>query len=165
MKNEEIRRMKNEELRMKSLKSEIVNLKSKIVILIAMMLWGCTESDKEFVHDSNTIAKLVCRATHDATPFEGIITEYDKSGTTAKDEFEQKDVEGGYGMINIEIPERFKDEIDLQNVYLYATLSWDQSIMPTLSGRHDITGDGIVVTVISGVGTKRNYRIKGFYEE
>ena len=139
-----------------------------IVILIAttiMLLWNCAESDKEFVHDSNTIAKLVCKATHESTPFEGVITEYNKSGSSVDDEFEQKDIEGGYGMINIEIPDRFRNEIDLQSVYLYATLSWDQSITPSLSGQHDITGDGIVVTVKSGVGTKRNYRIKGFYEE
>ena len=150
--------MKNEELRMK-------NLKSKIVFLFALLLCGCAESDKEFVHDSNTIAKIVCRATHDSTPFEGVIYEYDRSETLVTDEFEQKDVEGGYGIVHIEIPERFVNEIDLQNVYLYAILSWDQSISPSLSGRHDITGEGIVVTVRSGVGTKRNYRIMGFYEE
>jgi hypothetical protein len=133
-------------------------------ISLTMLLWNCEEADKEFVHDSNTIDKLVCRAKHETSPFEGLITEYNKNGDPVNEEFEQKDVEGGYGIITIEVPERFSKEVDLENVYLYATLSWDQSITPSLSGRHDITGDGIVITVTSGIGTKRNYRIRGYFD-
>lgn len=135
-------------------------------VIMTMMLWNCAEADKEFVHDSNTIDRMICKATKDGTEFAGTITEYDKDrNPVPAHSVTQQKVEGGYGIINIEIPERYKEEIDLENVYLVASLSWDQSITPSLSGTHDITGEGIVVTVKSGVGTKRNYRIQGFYEE
>ena len=149
-------------MNMKSFNKTIVILS----VIMNAMFWGCAEADKEFVHDSNAITKLACRASHESTAFEGVIIEYDKSGNPVlKADFEQKDIDGGYGIIDIEIPERYSKEIDLENVYLYATLSWDQSITPSLSGKHNIAGEGIVVTVKSGVGTKRNYRIRGYYEE
>ena len=141
---------------------------NKTVILlsvaISLLMWNCTEADKEFVHDSNIIDKLICKATKDGTEFTGVITEYDKNGDIVTYEFEQKDIEGGYGSVIFEIPDVYTNELDLENVYIVASVSWDQSITPSLSGRHDITGDGIVITVKSGKGTKRNYRIRGYYE-
>lgn len=137
-----------------------------LCVVISLILGNCAKADKEFVHDSNTIAKLSCRATHTSTLFEGLITEYDKEGNEVRGIFEQKDVEGGYGIISIKIPEHYSNEIDLHDVYLYATLSWDQSITPSLTGKQDISGEeGLLITVKSGVGTRRMYRIKGYIEQ
>jgi len=156
-------------------------------VFMTMMLSNCAKSDKEFVHDSNTISQIVCKASYgthgngssEGTEFRGVIYEYDKNEKlVAKDgklvtddgkdatgeEFTQQDVEGGYGRIIFEIPAPYMEIVDLSNIYLVATLDWDQFITPSLTGRHDITGDGIIITVKSGVGTTRQYRIQGSFE-
>jgi hypothetical protein len=79
-------------------------------------------------------------------------------------DFTQEEVEGGYGLITFVIPASLKDDIDLTSVYLTATLTYDEFITPTLSGKHDISGDGIIITVKSGTGTTREYRVRGYYE-
>jgi len=141
-----------------------------LCVAFSLLLSDCTKADKEFVHDSNTITSLRCRAVDDMTPYhvgrtyDGVIREYDKNENLVPGTFEQKDVEGGYGTVDFLIDKRYENEIDLHKVYLYAILSWDQSITPSLSGTHDITGDGIVITVRSGVGTLRKYRIRGYFE-
>jgi len=138
---------------------------NKIIILsIALMFWACSEADKEFVHDSNTISQMICRATHGGSEFRGVIYEFDKNDNEVTGSFTQKDVEGGYGLILFEISKSLQADIDLTKIYLIATLSWDQFITPSLSGRHDITGDGIIITVKSGVGTTRYYRVRGYYQ-
>ena len=138
---------------------------NKILILsTAMLLWACVEADEEFVHDSNTISQLICRMVHGGTEFRGAIYEFDRNGQEVTGSFTQQEVEGGYGLILFEISKSLQDDIDLTRIYLVATLSWDQFITPSLSGRHDITGDGIIITVKSGVGTKRQYRVRGYYQ-
>ena len=138
---------------------------NKILILSsALMMWACAEADKEFVHDSNTISQMICKAVHGGSEFRGDIHEFDRNGQEVEEDFTQQDVEGGYGLILFEILKSKQEEIDLTNIYLVATLSWDQFITPSLSGRHDITGDGIIITVKSGAGTTRQYRIRGYYE-
>ena len=145
--------------------------KMTFILSMAMtvMLWSCTEeADKEFVHDSNTISQMICKASHGTTEFIGKIYEYSKDATLVSEggdkEFSQKDVEGGYGIIVFEIPAPYMSTVDLKNIYLVATLDWDQFVTPTLTGRHDITGDGIIITVKSGTGTKRSYRVMGSFE-
>ena len=150
----------------------INNINMKIVnkigftlsLFLTLTIWGCTEADEEFVHDSNLISQMICRASHGGSEFIGEIHEYDKDGNLQTGEFTQADVEGGYGLILFEVSKSLEDEINLQNIYLVATLTWDQSITPTLSGRHDITGDGIIITVKSGTGTTRQYRVRGYYQ-
>ena len=129
-----------------------------------MLLGACAEADKEFVHDSNTISQMICKAVHGGSEFRGEIYEYDRNGQEVTGEFTQQDVEGGYGIILFEVLQTLQDDVDLTNIYLVATLTWDQFITPSLSGRHDITGDGIIITVKSGVGTTRQYRVRGYYE-
>jgi small nuclear ribonucleoprotein (snRNP)-like protein len=137
-----------------------------IIISMAILLWNCAEADKEFVHDSTTISQMICRAKSDGTEFRATIVEYDKNGNQIlTDEFTEKDVTGGYGRVFFEVSQSMIDEVDLTNILVIATLSWDQTITPTLSGRHDITGEGIVITVKSGIGTTRSYRIQGEYKE
>ena len=131
---------------------------------LAMLLCNCVEADKEFVHDSNTISQMICRASHGSSEFRGEIHEFDKNGSEVSSGFTQKEIEGGYGIILFEISKSLQDDVNLSNIYLIATLTWDQSITPSLSGRHDITGDGIIITVKSGVGTTRQYRVKGDYK-
>ena len=151
---------------MKKQESKIVNQKSKMILiaLMAMLLWSCAEAEKEYVHDSNTISQMICRASHGSSEFIGTIYEYDKNGGAITGEFTQEQVEGGYGIIIFEVPSTMENEVDLTNIYLVANLSWDQFITPSLSGRHDITGDGIIITVQSGTGSKRQYRVRGYYD-
>jgi hypothetical protein len=107
---------------------------------------------------------MVCKASHTSGEFLADIYEYDKDGNLVNGDYTQEDIEGGYGLIFFSISESLKDDIDLTNVYLVATVTYDEIITPSLLGRHDITGDGIILTVKSGVGTTRKYRVRGVYE-
>jgi len=107
---------------------------------------------------------MFCRGSHSVNPIYGTIYEYDRNGDIVTFDFEQEDIEGGYGIIVFTVSSAFRNEIDLENVYLVASLSWDQIITPSLSGRHDITGDGFIIKVTSGVGTTRHYRIRGYFD-
>jgi dsDNA-specific endonuclease/ATPase MutS2 len=146
------------------------NIIKKIGIILGVsmivLLWNCAEADKEFVHDKNTISQMICRASHGASEFRGEIHEFNKDGKEVEvtDDFTQEMVEGGYGIILFEISKSLEEDVNLKNIYLIATLSWDESITPSLSGRHDITGDGIIITVKSGIGTTRQYRVRGEYK-
>jgi hypothetical protein len=131
---------------------------------MAVLLWECAEADPEFVHDTNTISQMVCRATPVGADYPGAIYEYDKNGDLVTGEFTQKDVEDGYGLILFPISLSLQNDVDLTNIYLRATITYDEFITPSLSGTHDITGDGITITVKSGIGTTRQYRVRGFYE-
>ncbi|MCL1933308.1 MAG: hypothetical protein FWF53_05820 [Candidatus Azobacteroides sp.] len=133
-------------------------------IFMMILLWSCDKADQEFVHDSNTISQMICKASHGSSEFRGEIHEFDKNEKEVTGEFTQQDVEGGYGIILFEISKSLQDDVNLANIYLVATLTWDQSVTPSLSGRHDITGDGIIITVESGVGTTRQYRVRGYYQ-
>jgi hypothetical protein len=133
-------------------------------LLMAVVLWNCAEADPEFIHDTNTISQMVCRTTSTGADIPGTIYEYDKNGDLVTGEFTQNDVEGGYGLILFPTSISLQNEVDLTNIYLRATVTYDEFITPSLSGTHDITGDGIVITVKSGIGTTRQYRVRGFYE-
>lgn len=133
-------------------------------ISMTVLLWNCAEADKEFVHDTNTISQMVCSASHGSSEFLGEIHEYDKNGNEVTGSFTQQDVEGGYGLILFHISQSLQNDVNLTNIYLIATLTWDEFVTPSLSGRHDITGDGIIITVKSGVGTTRQYRVRGDYQ-
>ena len=135
-----------------------------LCVSMTVLLWTCVKADKEYIHDSNTISQMICKASHGSSEFRGVIYEYDKNLNPITGEFTQQDVEGGSGLIIFEIPESLKNDVDLTNIYLVATLTWDQVITPSLTGRHDITGnEGVIFTVKSGVGAKRQYRVKGSY--
>ena len=79
-------------------------------------------------------------------------------------EFTQEDIEGGYGLILFAIPKSLEEDVNLASVYLVATVTYDEFITPSLTGKHDITGEGIIISVKSGVGTTRRYRVRGYYE-
>lgn len=133
---------------------------------IAITMWGCADVNEEyvFVHDSNTISQMICKASHNAGEFRGQITEFDKDGEIVEGSFTQEHIEGGYGLILFEIPKTLENDIDLTSVYLLGTVTYDAIITPSLTGRHDITGDGMIITVKSGVNTTRQYRVRGYYE-
>lgn len=134
------------------------------IILTSVLLWSCEKADEEFIHDSNIISQMICTASHTAGEYRGNIYEFDKNGAPLADGFTQAEAEGGYGIILFEISQSLQDDVDLKNIYLKASLTWDQSISPSLTGRHDITGDGKIFTVTSGTGTTRQYRVKGEYQ-
>lgn len=133
-------------------------------LLMAVVLWNCAEADPEFVHNTNTISQMVCRTTPAGGDNLGTIYEYDKNGDLVTGEFTQEDVEGGYGLVLFSVSISLQADVDLTNIYLRATVTYDEFITPSLSGTHDITGDGIVITVKSGIGTTRQYRVRGYYE-
>jgi hypothetical protein len=129
-----------------------------------ILLWGCAKADKEFVHDKNTISQMICKAMHGGGEYLGEIYEYNKADELVTGEFTQEEIEGGYGLIIFKISKSLEKDVDLTNIYLTATVTFDEFITPSLSGRHDITGEGIIITVKSGVGTTRQYRVRGEYE-
>jgi hypothetical protein len=131
---------------------------------MTVLLWSCAEADDEFVHDTNTISQMICKAKHGSSEFRGEIYEYNKEEKLVMGSFTQKDVEGGYGLILFAISKSLEKDVDLTNIYLTATVTYDEFITPSLSGKHDITGEGIIITVKSGVGTTRQYRVRGYYE-
>jgi len=137
-----------------------------LTVSMAISMWSCADVNEEyvFVHDTNTISQMICKASHNAGEFRGEITEFNKNGDIIERNFTQEDVEGGYGLILFAIPKSLENDVDLTSVYLIATVTYDEFITPSLSGKHDITGEGIIITVKSGVGTTRQYRIRGFYE-
>lgn len=139
------------------------------IAVLPFLLQGCEKPDAEFVHTTNTISQMICCASHGGTEFIGSIYEYDKDGNMVsspdnKVDFTQEQIEGGYGLIIFAVSESLSSDVDLANIYLKATLAWDEVVTPSLSGRHDITGDGIIITVTSGTGTTRQYRVRGYYE-
>ncbi|MDR1681289.1 MAG: hypothetical protein LBS12_05855 [Prevotellaceae bacterium] len=133
-------------------------------LFMVVSLWNCAKADPEFIHPTNTISQMTCQAAHTAGQFLGDIYEYNSNSELVTGAFTQADVEGGYGLIVFAIPLSQQNDIDLTRVYLKATVTWDEIITPSLSGRHNITGEGIIITVTSGVGTTRQYRIRGSYE-
>lgn len=137
-----------------------------ITVIITLAMSSCADVNEEFVfvHDTNTISQMICKASHSGSEFRGEITEFDKEGNIVVGDFTQDDIEGGYGLILFVIPKSLENYIDLTNVYLIATVTFDEFISPSLSGRHDITGEGIIITVTSGIGTTRQYRVRGYYE-
>jgi hypothetical protein len=134
------------------------------VLAVTSFITGCAGSDDEFVHKTNTISQMVCEAVHGGTQFRGEIHEYNKDGVLMTGDFTQEEVEGGYGLIIFAVSQTLQSDVDLANIYLIATVTYDEFITPSLSGKHDITGEGIIITVKSGVGTTRQYRIRGYYE-
>ncbi|MDR1717750.1 MAG: hypothetical protein ACK5KN_02585 [Dysgonomonas sp.] len=133
-------------------------------ILLTVLLWRCTDADEDHVHNTNTISQMICKAQHGASEFRGEIMEYDKNGNLVSGDFTQEEVEGGYGLVLFAISKSLENDVDLTNIYLTATVTYDEFITPSLSGRHDITGEGIIITVKSGIGTTRQYRVRGYYE-
>lgn len=137
-----------------------------VTALTTISMWNCADENKEYIftHDTNTISQMICKASHNGGEFIGEITEFNKDEEIVEGSFSQEDVEGGYGLILFAIPKTLENDVDLTSVYLMATVTYDEIITPSLSGKHDITGDGIIINVTSGVGTKRQYRVRGFYE-
>lgn len=135
-------------------------------LLICISQWNCAKENEEYiyVHDSNLITQMICKASQNSGEFRGEVYEFNKDGVMMKDKFRQKDVEGGYGLILFPISKSLEKDIDLSSIILRATVTYDEIITPTLSGRHDISGEGMIITVSSGEGTKRQYRIRGYFE-
>lgn len=135
-------------------------------ILMSISQWNCAKENQEFiyVHDSNLISQMICKASQSSGEFRAEIYEFNKDGNMMKGNFTQKDVEGGYGLILFPISKSLEKDVDLSNIILKATVTYDEVISPSLSGRHNITGEGIIITVKSGEGTSRQYRVRGYFE-
>lgn len=135
--------------------------------MFALLLFcACAKENEEyiFIHENNLITQLVCSASHSSGEFRGEIHEYNKEGERMEGNFTLEDVQDGYGLILVPISKTLENDVDLTNIYLRATVTYDAIISPSLSGRHDISGEGLIITVTSGENTKRQYRIRGYYE-
>lgn len=137
-----------------------------LFFLLTLLINGCAKENEEYiyVHDNNLITQLISKGSHSGGEFRGVIHEYNKDGMRMTNDFTFEDVEGGFGLILIPVSKSLQNDVDLANVYLRATVKYDAIITPSLSGRHDITNEGIIITVKSGERTKRQYRIRGYYE-
>lgn len=148
------------------------NIFAVLALLLTFGLSGCMEADKEFVHTDNFISEMVCMAgrTNDSPSLTGTIYEYDKNGQLLDPDFTADQAEGGSGVITFIVPFEDRNKFDLTSVFLRATLTWDEVITPSLTyKRHNILvddehPDGMVISVTSGIGTVRKYRIMGIYE-
>lgn len=143
----------------------------KSIVLPAVMLFmsasfsACHDADPEFAHDDNIIHRLsMMKATQQDSPLYFEIEEYDAAGNLVTGEITPEKVAGGYGMACLNVPFNLYDEVDLTQVYLTAEVTYDAIITPGLTGLHDISGDGIVVSVRAGNGKFRKYRIYGQFQ-
>lgn len=141
-------------------------LTPSIALLFMMIVSACEKENEEFifVHENNLITQLIASASHSSGEFRGEIYEFNRDGEQMEGSFTLEDVKDGYGLILVPISKTLENDVDLTNIYLRATVTYDAMISPSLSGRHDISGEGMIVTVTSGERTKRQYRIRGYYE-
>ncbi len=147
------------------------NIIAFALFLVTIGFSGCGKVDEDFVHTDNLISAMVCMngRTNDALSIDGTIYEYDKDGQLLPADFTPEQAEGGSGVIVFIVSQHDREDFDLTRVYLRATLTWDEFITPSLSGLKDIlvteeNPGGLEITVTSGVGTQRKYRIMGTYE-
>lgn len=157
----------------------MIKLKKSLLYVMAVLYMtsmnSCEKADPEFVHTDNFIAAMTCENYSDHenplyASIDGKIYEYDKNGNLLTGDFTKEEAEGGSGVITFVVPVEKAKYFDLTAVFLRATLTWDESITPSLTfKRHNIlVGDdspnGMVISVKSGVNTVRKYRIMGIYE-
>ena len=144
-----------------------------ILFVVTSLGAGCEKAMPEFVHSDNLISQLACDATnHGSIPrILGRIIEYDKDGNELPAGFSLADSEGGSGVIIVTVPYEERKTFDLTSVFLRASIYYDAVIYPSLTNkRHDIlvTEDnpgGLLISVKSGIGSVRNYRIMGYYAQ
>ena len=153
---------------MKFLKSNILVL---FLSLVVLGLTGCKEADENFIHTDNLIHAMEIHDTRllSQKSIAGTIYEYDKLGNLISEGFTAEEAEGGSGVVVFVVGPTDRNDFDLTNIFITATLTYDEVITPTLVGRHNILvddehPDGMVVAVTSGIGTVRKYRIMGIYE-
>ncbi len=138
--------------------------------LMTLGMAGCEDADPEFVHTDNFISAMVCMngRTNAASSIDGVIYEYDKDGNQLPTGFKPEEATGGSGAVIFYVTQEDREDFDLRKVYLRATLTWDESITPSLSGLKNIdptdNPEGIVIAVKSGDNHVRKYRIMGVYE-
>ncbi|MDE5595400.1 MAG: hypothetical protein K2I89_07505 [Muribaculaceae bacterium] len=142
-----------------------ITLNVAAVLLVNSVLGSCHEADLEFAHNDNLIHQLsMMKSAQQDTPIYFTITEYDGDGNEITGDITPENVAGGYGMACVHVPFNLYDEVDLHKVYLSAQVTYDAIITPGLTGLHDITGEGIVVSVRAGNGKTRKYRIYGQFD-
>lgn len=142
-----------------------LTLKAAAVLLVTSVFGACHEADPEFAHNDNLIHQLsMMKSAQQDNPIYFIITEYDSDGNEVTGDITPEKVAGGYGMACVHVPFNLYDEVDLHKVYLSAQVTYDAIITPGLTGLHDITGEGIVVSVRAGNGKSRKYRIYGQFD-
>lgn len=140
-------------------------LKAVVALFVGVFLGACHDADPEYVHTDNLIHALyMMKSAQQDAQLSFTIEEYDAQGNLVTENITPESVAGGYGMARVSVPFSMYEEVDLTRVYLSAEVTYDAIIKPGLTGLHDISGDGIVVSVIGGNGKVRKYRIYGQFE-
>ncbi|MCM1450420.1 MAG: hypothetical protein NC082_08760 [Clostridiales bacterium] len=144
-----------------------------LLMLIALVsVTGCQKADPEFDHDNNLISDMRVKMTPAAEGIAGVITEYNAAGEVvpAGEGLTAKAVQGGYGTVEFILKRSLIGAYDLERCYLSASLTFDEIITPPLA-LHNITNrdangvaQGIEITVRSGIGTTRKYKVIGYFE-
>ena len=118
------------------------------LLAAVLCLASCVEADPEFVHTDNRISALYCVSAQSVNQsVAGVIYENE---------------ENGYGQILVTVPSAQKKFIDITHCKLRAEIGLDAFVVPPLTGYQDISGDGIIVTVVQKSNrTTRSYRIIG----
>lgn len=136
-----------------------------LLLLLCVATNGCHKADPEFAHNDNLIHKLsMMKSAQQDAQLAFTIDEYDAQGNLVTEDITPERVAGGYGMAKVSVPFSMYDDVDLTSVYLSAEVTYDAIITPGLIGLHDISGDGIVISVKAGNGRVRKYRVYGQFE-
>ncbi|MCM1449801.1 MAG: hypothetical protein NC082_05625 [Clostridiales bacterium] len=156
---------------MKYLKYNFIML---VVAILSIGLSGCSDADPIYVHSDNIITSAACYAGRfsDSPKILADIIEYDKDGNELPEGFTPEQAAGGSGAIVFIVPLDQYSKFDLTNVFVNITgIPYDAVVYPSLTySRHNILVDeehpeGLVISVQSGTGSVRKYRIMGIYEQ
>ena len=145
---------------------------SAIAAFFCLAISSCAETGSEFEHDSNLLKTVSIKTNPGADGIAGEIIEYDAQGQVVPaDQVTLESVAGGHGVVLFELSPLLRGVYDPERCYLGASLTFDQIIRPGLNGIKNITNrdaagvaQGIDITVTSGIGTVRPYKIIGYFQ-
>lgn len=145
---------------------------SAVVAFFSLSVGSCAEQGHEYEHDDTLLKTVTIKTNPTADGKAGQIIEYNAAGEVVPaDKLTLKAVEGGHGVVIFELSPTLRGIYDPEHCYLGASLTFDQIVRPGLGGIKNITNrnaegvaQGIDVTVTSGIGTVRPYKIIGYFQ-
>ena len=155
---------------MKKLNKIFATVFASLVLILGLS--ACEKANPDFSHDNNLLSTVNIKTTPGAEGIPGQISEYNAAGQLVPaDQVTVKSVEGGYGIVLFELDPSLRGVYDPERCYLGASLTFDEIIRPGLGGIKNIcnrnsegVAQGIDITVTSGIGTVRPYKIIGYFE-
>lgn len=147
---------------------------SAIAAFFSFAICSCAESGHEYEHDNTLLTTVTIKTSPggDGNGIAGKIIEYNAAGQIVPaEQVTLASVEGGHGVVLFELSPKLRGVYNPEHCYLGASLTFDQIIRPGLGGIKNITNrnaegvaQGIDVTVTSGIGTVRPYKIIGYFQ-